>query len=76
MQGNLSDILWQFVVVVLVMLAAAVGVWAGRRCRRRLALDPDGPPKWAGAAAWGLGLLVFAVLAVGLRFVLDRSAAS
>ncbi len=76
MEGNLSDILWQFVVVVLVMLAAGIGVWAGRRYRRRLSQGPDGPPKWAGAAAWGLGLVVFAVLAVGFGFVLDLSAAS
>ncbi len=71
MATNLGDILWQFAVVALIILAAAIGVWAGRRYRRRLAQGAGKPPKWAAAAAWALGLGVFVVLAVAFGFVLD-----
>ena len=75
MDTNLGDILWQFAVVALIILAAAIGVWAGRRYRRRLAQGAGESPKWAAAAAWALGLGVFVVLAVVFGFILDLTGA-
>ncbi len=74
MDTNLGDILWQFAVVALIILAATIGVWAGRRYRRRLGQGAGESPKWATAAAWALGLGVFVVLAVVFGFVLDLTA--
>ncbi len=75
MDTNLGDILWQFAVVALITLAAVIGVWAGRRYRRRLVQRVGNPPKWATAVAWALGLGVFVVLALVFGFILDRTGA-
>ena len=75
MDSYLDTIFWQFLRFGLILLAALLGWWSGQRLRRRLARR-EPTPKWASAAAVGLGLAVFVVLAVGFGFLADLPGAS
>lgn len=73
MDGNLGDILWQFAVVALLLTAGFIGVSVARRCRRWLRQRYEQSPAWAGLASLGVGLSVFATLAVAFGFVIDQT---
>lgn len=71
--GYLDELFWQIMVFVMVALAAVLAVGLAKRYRRWLARRYSPLPKWVGPSAWGLGLLLFVVLAVAFGFVMDQS---
>ena len=71
--GYLGELIWQIMVFVLVGLAAILAVRLAKRYRRWLARRLAPQPKWAGVSAWGVGLLLFVVLALVFGFFLDQS---
>jgi hypothetical protein len=50
-----------------------LAVWFAKSYRRWLARRLNPLPKWAGASAWGVGVVLFVVLAVAFAFVMDQS---
>ena len=71
--GYLDELFWQIMVFVLLGIAAVLAVWLSRHYRRWLARRYTPLPKWAGASAWGVGVVLFVVLAVAFGFALDQS---
>lgn len=71
--GYLGELAWQVMVFVLVGLAALLAVWLAKRYRRWLSRNFSPLPRWAGVSAWGVGLVLFVVLAVTFGFFLDQS---
>lgn len=71
--GYLDELFWQVLVFVLIGLAAVLAVWFAKSYRRWLARRYTPLPKWAGASAWGVGVVLFVVLAVAFAFAMDHS---
>ncbi len=71
--GYLDELAWQIMVFVLVGLAAVLAVWLAKDYRRWLARRFTPLPKWAGPSAWGVGVVLFIVLAVVFGFFMDQS---
>jgi len=71
--GYLDELFWQVMVFVLLGLAAVLAVWLAKHYRRWLARRLTPLPKWAGPSAWGVGVVLFVVLAVVFGFFLDQS---
>ncbi len=71
--GYLDELFWQIMVFVLVGLAALIAVWLAKRYRRWLVGRYAPLPKWAGPSAWGVGVVLFVLLAVAFGFALDQS---
>ena len=71
--GYLDELIWQFMVFILIGLAAVLAVWLAKRYRRWLGRRYTPLPKWALPSAWGLGVILFVALAVVFGLVLDQS---
>ncbi len=71
--GYLDELFWQIMVFVLLGLAAVLAVWLSKRYHRWLARRFTQLPKWAGPSAWGVGVVLFVVLAVVFGFFMDQS---
>ncbi len=71
--GYLDELAWQIMVFVLLGLAAVLAVWLARHYRRWLARRFAPLPKWAGPSAWGVGVVLFVVLAVVFGFFMDQT---
>ena len=50
-----------------------LAVWLSKRYHRWLARRFTPLPKWAGPSAWGVGVVLFVVLAVVFGFFMDQS---
>ena len=73
--GYLGELGWQVAVFVLLGVAAWLAVRLAKAYRRWLGRRFTNSPGWAGPSAWGVGLLLFVVLAVVFGFFLDQSRA-
>ena len=71
--GYLDELAWQIMVFVLLGLAAVLAAWLARHSRRWLTRRFAPLPKWAGVSAWGVGLVLFVVLAVVFGFFMDQT---
>ncbi len=71
--GYLDELAWQVMVFVLVGLAAVLAIWLAKHYRRWLVRRYTPLPKWAGPSAWGVGVVLFVVLAVVFGFFMDQS---
>jgi uncharacterized protein involved in cysteine biosynthesis len=71
--GYLDELAWQIMVFVLLGLAAVLAVWLTKQYRRWLARRFTPLPKWAGPSAWGVGVVLFVVLAVVFGFFMDQT---
>ena len=69
----LYELAWQIMVFVLVGLAAVLAVSLARRYRRWLSRRFAPLPKWAGPSTWGVGVLLFVVLALVFGFFMDQT---
>ena len=71
--GYLDELAWQIMVFVLLGLAAVLAVWLTKHYRRWLGRRFTPLPKWAGPSAWGVGVVLFVVLAVVFGFFMDQT---